>query len=125
MKSNIAIIGVGSNINADINIPHMLKLLDKQVEILKISKMIRTKPVGNINQPDYTNGAIKIATPLKKEALKNLLKSIEDDLGRDRTAPKYSPRTMDLDLVVWNGRILDKDYHTRDFLRKSVQEVIS
>ncbi len=125
MKSNIAIIGVGSNINADVNIPKMLKILRSKVEIIKVSSMIQTKPVGMVNQPDYTNGAVKISTPLSKEELNLVLKEIEDQLGRDRTVPKFSPRTMDLDMVVWNGRIIDKDYYTRDFLRKSVQEVIS
>lgn len=125
MKINIAVIGIGSNINAIENIPGMLEILSNKVEILKISQMIQTKPIGIENQPEYTNGAVKIATPLEKEDLIILLKSIEDQLGRDLTAPRYSPRTMDLDLVVWNGRIVDKDYFTRDFLRRSVQEVIS
>lgn len=125
MKNNVAIIGIGSNIDADVNIPRMLEILGTKVEIIKVSSMMQTKPVGIVDQPDYTNGAVKIATPLSMEKLNHLLKEIEDDLGRDRSAPKYGPRTMDLDMVVWNGRIIDKDYYTRDFLRKSVQEVIS
>ncbi len=125
MKNNIAVIGIGSNIGASDNIPRMLEILRQKVEILKVSRMVQTKPVGIEDQPDYTNGAVKIATPFGKKELINLLKGIEDELGRDRTAPKYSPRTMDLDMVVWNGKIVDKDYFTRDFLRKSVQEVIS
>lgn len=125
MKNNTAIIGIGSNINADVNIPKMLKILETRVDIIKVSSMVQTKPVGMVNQPDYINGAVKVATPLGREELNLLLKEIEDQLGRDRTAPKFSPRTMDLDMVVWNGRIIDKDYYIRDFLRKSVQEVIS
>lgn len=125
MKSNIAIIGIGSNIDADVNIPKMLKILDTKVEIIKVSSMVQTKPIGMVNQPDYINGAVKVATSLGMEELNQVLKRIEDELGRDRTAPKFSPRTMDLDMVVWNGRIIDKDYYTRDFLRKSVQEIIS
>ena len=125
MKNNIAIIGIGSNIDADANIPKMLRILEEKVEIIKVSAMIRTKPVGIADQPDYTNGAVKVATPLGRNELNRLLKEIEDELGRDRTAPKFSPRTMDLDMVVWNGRIIDKDYYTRDFLRSSVQQVIS
>ena len=125
MKTNIAVIGVGSNINAGENIPKMLVLLENKLEILKISQMVQTKPVGNEDQPDYTNGAIKVATVLKQAELIRVLKTIEDELGRDHSAPKFSPRTMDLDLVVWNGKIVDEDYYTRDFLRHSVQEVIS
>ena len=85
--------------------------------------MIRTKAVGITDQPDYTNGAVKINTERDRKELTKLLKSIEDQLGRDRTGPKFGPRTMDLDIVVWNGEIVDKDYYTRDFLQKSVEEV--
>jgi 2-amino-4-hydroxy-6-hydroxymethyldihydropteridine diphosphokinase len=125
MKNNSVIIGIGSNINADDNIPMMLEILKTKVEVLKVSPMIKTKPIGIEDQPDYTNGAVKIATPMGMEELILVLKEIENKLGRDRTLPKFSPRTIDLDLAVWNGRIVDKDYFTRDFLRKSVQEVIS
>jgi 2-amino-4-hydroxy-6-hydroxymethyldihydropteridine diphosphokinase len=59
------------------------------------------------------------------EELKFLLRQIENQLGRDRSKPKFSSRTIDLDIVVWNGNITDEDYYTRDFLRNSVNEVIS
>ena len=43
---NDCIIGIGSNIEADIHIPEMLKLLACDVEVLKVSQMIQTKPIG-------------------------------------------------------------------------------
>lgn len=121
--TNIVILGIGSNINAETNISKMLEVLGKEVEILKVSSLLKTKPIGIENQPDFTNGAIKIQTSLNREELNQLLKSVEDGLGRDRSAPKFGPRTIDLDIVVWNGEIVDEDYYTRDFLRKSVQEI--
>ena len=57
---NICIIGIGSNIEANKNIPKMLELLNKQVEIIKFSSFIQTKPIGITNQPDFTNGAVKL-----------------------------------------------------------------
>jgi 7,8-dihydro-6-hydroxymethylpterin-pyrophosphokinase len=45
-------------------------------------------------------------------------------MGRDRTGPKFGPRCIDLDIVVWNGEIVDEDYYTRDFLQKSVAELV-
>ncbi len=121
--SNIVIIGIGSNINAEANISKMLEILKKSVEIEKVSSMIQTKPIGIENQPDFTNGAVKINTVLNKNDLNVLLKSIEDQLGRDRTVQKFGPRCIDLDVVVWNGEIVDDDYYTRDFLQKSVDEI--
>lgn len=120
---NSVIIGIGSNIDAEKNIADMLQLLKDKVEIVKVSSMIKTSPIGIENQPDFTNGAIKITTELNQGKLSVLLKGIEDQLGRDRTAPKFGPRCIDLDIVVWNGEIVDDDYYTRDFLKKSVDEI--
>ena len=121
--TNTCIIGIGSNINAEANISKMIEILRKNVEIEKVSTMIQTKPIGIENQPDFTNGAVKINTVLNKNDLTVLLKSIEDQLGRDRTVQKFGPRCIDLDVVVWNGEIVDDDYYTRDFLQKSVDEI--
>jgi putative transposase len=121
--NNTVIIGIGSNINAEANIQKMLTILTSKVKVLKVSAMIETKPVGIENQPNYTNGAVKIETELTREDLTILLKSIEDQMGRDRTAPKFGPRNIDLDIVVWNDEIVDEDYYTRDFLQKSVAEI--
>lgn len=121
---NIVIIGIGSNLKADFNIPKMLDILNSNVDVLKVSTMLITKPIGIVDQPDYTNGAVKIATDLNMEELTKLLKSIEDQMGRDRSTPKFGPRNIDLDIAVWNGEIVDEDYYTRDFLQKSVGELL-
>ena len=121
---NTIIIGIGSNLDAETNIPIMLDILKTHVEILKVSTMLKTAPIGIVDQPEFTNGAVKIATDLNLEELTKLLKSIEDQMGRDRSAPKFGPRNIDLDIVVWNGKIVDKDYYTRDFLQKSVAELL-
>ena len=120
---NVAIIGIGSNINPDQNIPLALQLLAEDVVIEKVSELVRTKPIGIPDQPDFINGAVRISTCLSREALEALLKATEDSTGRDRTLPRFGPRTIDLDLVVWNGEIVDPDYYTRDFLQASVSEV--
>jgi 2-amino-4-hydroxy-6-hydroxymethyldihydropteridine diphosphokinase len=120
---NTCIIGIGSNLDAETNIPKMLEILKNHVEIVKVSAMINTKPIGITDQPDFTNGAVKITTDLNQENLTILLKAIENEMGRDRTVAKFGPRCIDLDIAVWNGEIVDKDYYTRDFLKKSVDEI--
>jgi len=124
VRINTAIIGIGSNIDPEDNISKMLSLLGAKVKILKVSSLIKTRPIGITNQSDFTNGAVNVETKLIKEELKNILKKIEDELGRDRNAPKFGPRTIDLDLIVWNGDIIDEEYYSRDFLRKSVEEIL-
>ncbi|MGM0621203.1 MAG: 2-amino-4-hydroxy-6-hydroxymethyldihydropteridine diphosphokinase [Bacteroidota bacterium] len=120
---NTSIISIGSNIDAESNISKMLEILGNEVEIQKVSSLLKTKPIGIENQPDFTNGVVKIRTSRSKKDLKLLLKEIEDQLGRNRKGPKFGPRTMDLDIVVWNGKIVDEDYYTRDFLRKLIDEI--
>jgi len=121
---NVVIIGIGSNINAEANISNMLDLLKTKVEVIKVSRFIKTKPLGIRKQPDFTNGAVKIKSILNLQHLTRLLKRMEDEMGRDRSVPKYGPRSIDLDIVVWNGVIVDQDYYTRDFLRKAVDELL-
>ena len=120
---NSGVIGIGSNLQAEENIPKMFELLKKQVKILEISSLIKTKPIGITNQPDFTNGAVKIETNLSLVELNILLKNIEDEMGRDRTVAKFGPRCIDLDIAIWNNKIVDEDYHTRDFLKSSVDQV--
>lgn len=123
-RFNTGIIGIGSNINAEANIKKMLKILGSKIEIVKISSFIQTKPIGITGQPDFTNGAVRIKTNLSQEELKSILISIEDQLGRNRQAPKFGSRTMDLDIVIWNGKIVDDDFYSRSFLKDSVREII-
>ncbi len=120
---NTAIIGIGSNIDAAKNIQGMLKLLAQKVNISTISSFRKTQPIGIKSQPEFTNGAVKIKTTMVQEELKTVLTDIENKLGRDRQAPKYGPRTIDLDIILWNGEVVDTDFYTREFVRESVKEI--
>ena len=120
---NDCIIGIGSNIEAEYHIPQMLKLLDAHFSVVKVSSMIQTKAIGLSGQPDYTNGAVRILTEMEMEDLAAFLKQLEDQMGRDRTQPKFGPRNIDLDIMVWNNKVVDPDYYTRDFLRHSAEEL--
>jgi len=117
------IIGLGSNINAQQNFEDAIALISSEHEILQLSKWINTPPLGIIDQPDFLNGAVKIRTASSQSDFQLYLKAIEDKLKRDRTAPKFGPRTIDLDIVIWDGVLIDQDYLTRDFLRQVVDEI--
>ena len=120
---NDCIIGIGSNVEAHKNIPEMLNILATHVQIVRVSKMIQTKPIGLIEQPDYTNGAVRIFTEMSLEELSLHLKMLEDQMGRDRSQEKFGPRNIDLDILIWNNSVVDRDYYTRDFLRTSAAEL--
>jgi 2-amino-4-hydroxy-6-hydroxymethyldihydropteridine diphosphokinase len=123
-KKHVCIIGIGSNIDPEENIAKVLAILRKETDLISESQFIRTMPVGIENQPDFLNGAVKVLTGEEMNVFNFYLKSLEDRLHRDRSAPKYGPRVIDLDLVAWDGEILDPDYYKRDYLKKVVDEVM-
>ena len=118
------IIGMGSNINAESNFASALFFLKEEQELIGVSATIRTAPVGIKEQPDFLNAAAKVKTGMGLDEFRSYLKGIEDRLKRDRTAPKFGPRTIDLDIIVWEGKIIDKDYFERDFLKTVVDEIL-
>ena len=123
MKKHECVIGIGSNINPESNIAAALYFLRQEQEFVSVSSLIKTSPIGIPDQPDFMNGAAKILTTMEIADFKSYLKDIEDRLKRDRTAPKYGPRTIDLDIVIWDGEIIDPDYFSRDFLKTAVDEI--
>ncbi len=120
---NCCIIGIGSNIDPEENIRRAIEILENDLSVLGVSEMMKTEPIGIKNQPDFTNGAVKIETTLQQNELEHYLKNVEDQLKRDRKSPKFGPRTIDLDIVVWNGQVVDRDFYDRDFLQKSCAQL--
>ncbi len=106
MKNNIVYIAVGSNINPKKNIALALKELAKIGKVINVSKLIKTKPEGYLNQADFLNGAIKFKTVLPPEILLKELKNIEKLLKRN-TPFRNGPRTIDLDIIFYGNLILN------------------
>ena len=118
------VIGLGSNIDPEANLEQAVLELKSRFKVSKRSQWTRTKPIGIQDQPDFYNGALLMETELEQQSLKKELKRIEDILGRNRSLPKFGPRTIDLDILIWNKKVVDEDYYKRDFLRKGVEEII-
>ena len=118
------VIGLGSNIDPEANLEQAVQELKSRFKVSKRSQWTRTKPFGIQDQPDFYNGALLLETELEQQSLKKELKRIEDIMGRDRSLPKFGPRTIDLDILIWNKKVVDEDYYKRDFLRKGVEEII-
>ena len=124
MMPNEVVIALGSNIDPETNIELAVVELKSRFRVSKRSSLIQTKPIGIQDQPDFYNGALLLETKLSIESLKQELKSVEDLMGRDRSLPKFGPRIIDLDILIWNRKVLDDDYYERDFLRKGVEEIL-
>jgi 2-amino-4-hydroxy-6-hydroxymethyldihydropteridine diphosphokinase len=121
---NTCIIEIGSNIDPEANVEKALSILKSEMHVVSNSNFLKTAPVGITNQSHFLNGAVKIKTELNKEQLNKYLKDIEYRLKRNHRQQKYGPRTIDLDIIVWNGTVVDDDYYTRDFVKSTVDELL-
>ncbi len=119
------IIGIGSNIDSEKNIQKALELLKSYFTLIAVTDLQKTKPIGIINQADFLNAAVLLLTSNNFDEVQNILKKIENQLGRDRTLPKYGPRVIDLDIIVWKRKIIDQDYFERDFLKSAVDKLLT
>jgi len=124
MNVNRAVIGLGSNINAEENIRRAKEAIAGEFMLIKSSSFVETEPVGFKEQDRFINGALLIETELNAARLESRLKVLETELGRVRTDNKYGPRSIDLDILVWNGEVVDEEVYEREFLRKSINELM-
>jgi 2-amino-4-hydroxy-6-hydroxymethyldihydropteridine diphosphokinase len=106
-----AFVGLGSNLgDRSATLTRAIELLGEreEIEIVAVSSFHETEPVGYLDQPAFLNAAVAIATTLQPEALLTSLLSVEQELGRTREGPRYGPRTVDLDLLLMEGVIIDE-----------------
>lgn len=97
--------------------------LREKVHVQAISSVWRSTPIGG-SGPDYLNAAALFSTPLDAGELKgSILRVIEEELGRVRGPDKHSPRTIDLDILLFDGQILDTDLFEYAHLAVPVAEI--
>lgn len=109
-----AVVSVGSNIQPEEHVPQALRLLGREVLLVALSPVVRTPPQGDPAAQPFLNGGVLVETALDMDALKGLLRAVEARLGRVRTGEKNAPRTIDLDILVYEDdggalRHLDDD----------------
>ena len=126
---------VGSNINPHENVNKGLDLIKKNNEIIleAVSSEYISKAVG-MDGNDFLNLALRCATELSfKDSLK-LLKDIETSCGRERDPNnKFTPRTLDLDIIIWNDfegvidgyELPDPDINKYEFIQIPLAEIMN
>ena len=106
----VAYVGLGANIGArEVTLLRAVDLLADadDVDVLAVSQLRETEPLGVVDQPPFLNGAAQIETSLEPRALLELLLEVERTLGRVR-GERWGPRTVDLDLLVYGDRTVDE-----------------
>ncbi|MBT3205989.1 MAG: 2-amino-4-hydroxy-6-hydroxymethyldihydropteridine diphosphokinase [Gammaproteobacteria bacterium] len=100
-------ISLGSNINPEHNIRLAIIELQQKFEILTISPVYQTAAVG-FDGDDFLNLVVSFNSVASVQDIAAELKAIEDRIGRDRSQPKFSARSIDLDLLTYDQLILDE-----------------
>jgi 2-amino-4-hydroxy-6-hydroxymethyldihydropteridine diphosphokinase/dihydroneopterin aldolase/2-amino-4-hydroxy-6-hydroxymethyldihydropteridine diphosphokinase len=128
-----AYIGIGTNIgNREANLDVAIKMLniENEIEVAAVSSYINTAPVGYTQQPDFLNAAVEIKTTLSAHKLLEVCQQIELALKRERII-RWGPRTIDLDILLFDDLILNEEnltiphprMHEREFVLKPLNEI--
>jgi 2-amino-4-hydroxy-6-hydroxymethyldihydropteridine diphosphokinase len=136
-ESTIAYIGLGANLgDRETTIAEALRRVDEddRTSVLRSTSPIETDPVGYEDQPRFLNAAARVATTWSARELLALLLEVERGLGRVRgDGPRYGPRTIDLDLLLYGWETIDEPgleiphprLHERRFVLEPLAELDS
>jgi|YNPNPStandDraft_1061719.scaffolds.fasta_scaffold00012_48 2-amino-4-hydroxy-6-hydroxymethyldihydropteridine diphosphokinase len=125
-------IAIGSNIQPLTNIKDALHLMAKELRLSGLSTFYESPPIGSPGSPWFVNGVVAVRTALPPRRLKfGLLREIERKLGRVRSEDLYAPRTIDLDIIVYEGVVVrepdlvipDPEIVSRSFLAIPLYEL--
>ncbi|KZZ57262.1 2-amino-4-hydroxy-6-hydroxymethyldihydropteridine pyrophosphokinase [Oleiphilus sp. HI0125] len=94
-------LSLGSNIEREKNIRSCLRCLERKFGELTVSPVYESEPVG-FKGSNFFNLVVGITTTLTISELNDVLKEIEDQHGRSRAGPKFSSRTLDIDIITYN-----------------------
>jgi 2-amino-4-hydroxy-6-hydroxymethyldihydropteridine diphosphokinase len=118
-----AYLSLGSNIQPEINLQRAIDLLSEYGNILKVSSAWESEAVGS-DGPNYLNACILFTTPLFLVELKErVIHPIEAKLGRQRSQDKYAPRTIDIDIVLFEDDSCNDKFWTLAFVVIPLAEI--
>jgi 2-amino-4-hydroxy-6-hydroxymethyldihydropteridine diphosphokinase len=112
-------LGLGSNVGDPLA---NLRAAAEALPVTARSSVYLTEPQGEVlDQPDFLNAAVQIETDLEPEALLDVCKRVEAELGRDFSARRHAPRVADVDLLLLGGITFESERLTlphRDVLTR-------
>jgi 2-amino-4-hydroxy-6-hydroxymethyldihydropteridine diphosphokinase len=105
-------VGLGANLDdPGVSIARAVELLAAEtgVEVVAVSTLRETDPVGYQDQPRFLNGAAELRTMLTARELLERMLAIERSLGRVRgEGPRFGPRPIDLDLLLYGDQVINE-----------------
>lgn len=126
-------LGLGSNVgHRQANLAAARAALARHVQVLRMSSLYETAPQGEVlDQPDFLNACVEIETELDPEALLDVCKAVEREVGRAAGGVRHGPRTIDVDVLVLGDleyrserlRIPHRDLRDRRFVLEPLREL--
>ena len=99
---------LGSNIDKEVNLPRAVAMLADRCAVEAVSNVYETAPVGTLDQPPFFNAAVRLRSPLEPTDFReSICVAVESALKRTRKADKNAPRTIDVDIVLYNDAVVD------------------
>ena len=118
-----AYLSLGSNIRPEINLVLAIERLQRYGKVEKVSSAWESESVGAPG-PHYLNACVLFITGLEQADLKEqALLPIERELGRQRSADRFAPRTIDIDIVLFDGLSCDNKYWEQAFVVIPLAEI--
>lgn len=119
-----ATLNLGSNIEPELNLRKAIQLLREYAEIIKLSSVWESPSVG-FDGPNFLNTCVLFHTTLQPSELKEkVIRPIEAKLGRVRNAEKNAPRTIDIDLVLFDEDPIHVEYWNYAFVAVPLAELL-
>jgi len=107
--ATLVYLGLGSNIQPEIYLQKAVRHIGQLLTIKAVSSVWQSEAVGT-EGPDFLNAVLAVSTDLSLDELKSQVTStIEEKLERVRTEDKYAPRTIDIDVLVYKGQVVDPE----------------
>jgi 2-amino-4-hydroxy-6-hydroxymethyldihydropteridine diphosphokinase len=100
-----AYVGLGSNQGER---EQLIRDAAKAIGAVRLSPIIETEPWGYADQPRFLNAVAELETEATPRELLELLLDVERRFGRTREGPRYGPRTIDLDLLLYGDEVVDE-----------------
>jgi len=125
----IAYVGLGSNFG---DRKRLIREPERLIGPVRLSTLIETEPWGYGNQPLFLNAVAELETLLTARQLLDHLLDVERRLGRERIGPRWGPRTIDLDLLLYGDETIDEPglvvphprLSGRDFVLRPLAELV-
>jgi len=99
----VAYVGLGANLG---DREATLRAAAAAIGATRLSSIRETEPWGLVDQPAFLNAVAEVETDTGAHELLDLLLTAERDLGRERTGPRWGPRAIDLDLLLYGDEII-------------------